>query len=63
MQFQKFHKTSTGFKFITSSFNSIHKDISIVLNLILDELSIKTENGCEHNWIVKNDSKKITGTM
>ena len=55
----KFHKTPTGFRFITSSFNCINKDISIVLNLILDELSIKIDNECENSWIIKNNKKVL----
>ena len=55
----KFHKNPVKFRFITSSFNSINKDISIILNLSLDVLMKKIEDESEYNWIIKNNNKVL----
>ena len=55
----KFHKNPVKFRFITSSCNSINKDVSIVLNLALDAICNRIEEESESNWIIKNNSKVI----
>ena len=55
----KFHKIPTKFRFITSSVNCITKDISVLLNLILNELSNKVELESEFSWIIKNNRKVL----
>ena len=55
----KFHKIPTKFRFITSSVNCMTKDISVLLNLILNELSNRVELESEFNWIIKNNRKVL----
>ncbi|MEL7079427.1 MAG: reverse transcriptase domain-containing protein [Cyanobacteria bacterium J06582_2] len=55
----KFHKNPTKFRFITSSVNCINKDISVLLNLILNELSDRIELESEFSWIIKNNKKVL----
>ena len=55
----KFHKIPTKFRFITSSVNCITKDISLLLNLILNELSDRIELESEFGWIIKNNKKVL----
>ena len=55
----KFHKNPTKFRFITSSVNCITKDISVLLNLILNELSTRVELESEFNWIIKNNRRVL----
>ena len=55
----KFHKNPVKFRFITSSFDSINKDISIILNLTLDVLCNRIEEESETNWIIKNNHKVL----
>ena len=55
----KFHKIPTKFRFITSSLNCITKDISVLLNLILNELSDRIELESEFGWIIKNNRKVL----
>ena len=43
----KFHKNPVKFRFITRSFNCIHKDVNVMLNLALDKLMEKIENESE----------------
>ena len=58
----KFHKNPIKFRFITSSVNCITKDISILLNLILNKLSDKIELESEFNWIIK-DNKSVLKSL
>ena len=53
----KFHKNPIKFRFITSSFDCINKDISIILNLTLDVLYDKVESESGNSWIIRNNSK------
>ena len=53
----KFHKNPTKFRFITSSVNCITKDISILLNLILNELYNRVELESESSWIIRNNKR------
>ena len=55
----KFHKVPTKFRFITSSVNCMTKDISVLLNLILNELSNRVELESEFSWIIKNNKKVL----
>ena len=55
----KFHKVPTKFRFITSSVNCITKDISVLLNLILNELSNRIELESEFSWIIKNNRRVL----
>ena len=55
----KFHKNPTKFRFITSSVNCITKDLSVLLNLILNQLSDRIELESEFNWIIKNNRKVL----
>ena len=55
----KFHKQPTKFRYITSSFNCINKDVNIILNLTLDKLYEKINNESENCWIIKNNSKVL----
>ena len=55
----KFHKDPIKFRFITSSFNCINKDSSIILNLALNILNEKVQNECEHSWIIINNRKVL----
>ena len=55
----KFHKVPTKFRFITSSVNCMTKEISVLLNLILNELSDKIELESERGWIIKNNKKVL----
>ena len=55
----KFHKIPTKFRFITSSVNCMTKDISVLLNLILNELSDRVELESEFGWIIKNNKKVL----
>ena len=55
----KFHKIPTKFRFITSSVNCITKEISVLLNLILNELSDRVELESEFSWIIKNNRKVL----
>ena len=55
----KFHKNPIKFRFITSSFDCINKDISIILNLALDILYDKVESESGNSWIIRNNSKVL----
>ena len=55
----KFHKIPTKFRYITSSVNCITKDISVILNLLLDRLSNEVETKADSCWIVKNNGKVL----
>ena len=55
----KFHKDPIKFRFITSSVKCVSKDISIVLNLILDRLIQKIEHESEFSWIIGNNNKVL----
>ena len=55
----KFHKNPTKFRFITSSVNCITKDISILLNLILNELYNRVELESESSWIIRNNKRVL----
>ena len=55
----KFHKNPTKFRFITSSFDCINKDVSIILNLALDVLYDKVDNESGNSWIIRNNSKVL----
>ena len=55
----KFHKNPIKFRFITSSVNSVSKDISVFLNLLLNKLVEQIDMESEFNWIVKNNSKVL----
>ena len=55
----KFHKNPTKFRFITSSVKCVSKDISIIFNLILDNLMHKVETESGNNWIIKNNDKVL----
>ena len=55
----KFHKIPTKFRFITSSVNCLTKDISVLLNLILNVLSDKVMLESDCSWIIKNNSKVL----
>ena len=55
----KFHKNPVKFRFITSSCNSINKDISIILNLTLDILFNTIDRESNSNWIIKNNSRVL----
>ena len=55
----KFHKNPIKFRFITSSFNCVNKDVNIILNLILDKLNKKVTIESEFNWIINNNKKVL----
>ena len=55
----KFHKNPTKFRFITSSFDCINKDISIILNLALDALYDRVDSDSDNSWIIKNNCKVL----
>ena len=55
----KFHKNPVKFRFITSSFDCINKDVSIILNLALDVLFDKIQDESESSWIIKNNCKVL----
>ena len=55
----KFHKNPTKFRFITSPVKCVSKDISIILNLILDKLDQKVECESELNWIIEDNNKVL----
>ena len=55
----KFHKVPTKFRFITSSVDCISKDISVLLNSILNVLASRIELESEFNWIIKNNDKVL----
>ena len=55
----KFHKNPVKFRFITSSFNCINKDSSIILNLSLNMLYSRIQNDCDNSWIINNNKKVI----
>ena len=55
----KFHKNPIKFRFITSSYECINKDISIILNLALDVLHDKVESESGNSWIIRNNSKVL----
>ena len=55
----KFHKDPIKFRFITSSFNCINKDSSVILNLALNILNDRVQNDCENSWIIVNNKKVL----
>ena len=55
----KFHKNPTKFRFITSSVNCLTKKLSILLNLILNELASKIELESDSSWIIKNNGRVL----
>ena len=55
----KFHKNPTKFRFITSSFNCINKDCSVILNLALDILNEKVKEDCDNSWIIINNKRVL----
>ena len=55
----KFHKNPIKFRFITSSFNCINKDCSMILNLALNILNEKVHNLNQNSWIIINNKKVL----
>ena len=55
----KFHKNPIKFRFITSSFNCINKDSSVILNLALNILNEKVQDDCDNSWIIVNNKKVL----
>ena len=55
----KFHKNPIKFRFITSSFNCINKDSSVILNLALNILNERVQDDCENSWIILNNKKVL----
>ena len=57
----KFHKNPIKFRFITSSFNCINKDCSMILNQALNMLNEKVHNVNQNSWIIINNKKVLDG--
>lgn len=55
----KFHKTPITFRFITSTVDSISKELSIILNKLLDKLFNKIQLQCSSTWIINNNHKVL----
>ena len=55
----KFHKNPISFRFITSSYNCISKNVSIFLNLALDKVMEAVSLESEYNWIIKNNNSVL----
>ena len=55
----KFHKNPVKFRFITSAVKCVSKELSIILNLLLDELYSRIERNSEFGWVIKNNRKVL----